>query len=172
MDEQQMQQAFLQFLIQKTGAKTEQELEQVIQQLGEDGLKKAYSQFIQSMQEIKSAKFGAKLDYIKQLRGICPEGTETKYYKVGGRICKKCIKKQVIQDPIDQFKCGRKIKKKKCETGGIVDIDKCGAKIKKKKCEIGGIIDMDKCGAKIKKKKCEKGGFIRFDKCGNKMKKC
>ena len=151
MNEQELQQAFIQFLAQKTGAKTEQELEQVIQQLGEDGLKKAYSQFIQSMQEIKSAKFGAKLDYIKQLRGICPEGTETKYYKVGGKICKKCIKKQVMQDPIDQFKCGRKIKKKKCEAGGIVDIDKCGAKIKKKKCEAGGFIPFDKCGKKMKK---------------------
>ena len=59
------------------------------------------------------------------------------------------------QDPIDQFKCGRKIKKKKCEDGGIVNIDKCGAKIKKKKCENGGLIPFDKCGKKMKK--CEDG---------------
>ena len=75
------------------------------------------------------------------------------------------------QDPIDQFKCGRKIKKKKCEAGGTVNLDKCGAKMKKKKCEDGGIVNIDKCGAKIKKKKCENGGFIPFDKCGSKIKK-
>ena len=50
------------------------------------------------------------------------------------------------QDPIDQFKCGRKMKKKKCEAGGTVDMDKCGAKMKKKKCENGGFIPFDKCG--------------------------
>lgn len=43
MNEQELQQAFLQFLAQQAGAKTQQELEQVIQQLGEDGLKKAYA---------------------------------------------------------------------------------------------------------------------------------
>nr|DAH97484.1 MAG TPA: hypothetical protein [Caudoviricetes sp.] len=43
MEEQQLQQAFLQYLMQKTGAKDQQQLEQVIQQLGEDGLKQAYS---------------------------------------------------------------------------------------------------------------------------------
>ena len=57
-------------------------------------------------------------------------------------------------NPIDAFKCGRKIKKKKCEIGGTVDMDKCGAKMKKKKCEDGGTVNIDKCGAKIKKKKC------------------
>lgn len=36
-------------------------------------------------------------------------------------------------------------------------MDKCGAKMKKKKCEDGGIVNIDKCGAKIKKKKCENG---------------
>ena len=161
MNEQELQQAFIQFLAQKTGAKTQQELEAAIQQLGEEGLKQAYAEFMQliQQQQVRAAKFGAKINYIKKLRGQCPDGYELQYYKSGGQLCKKCIKKQVMQDggdlpqdPIDQFKCGRKMKKKKCEAGGIVDIDKCGAK--------------------IKKKKCENGGFIRFDKCGNKMKKC
>ena len=58
----------------------------------------------------------------------------------------------VPQNPVDQFKCGRKIKKKKCE--------------------IGGIVDMGKCGKKLKKKKCENGGFVPFDKGGDKLKKC
>lgn len=180
MNEQQLQQAFLQYLMQKTGAQDEQQLEQVVQQLGEDGLEQAYAQFIQEMQQqqVQAAKFGAKLNYIKKLNGQCPDGYELQYYKSGGQLCKKCIKNQVMQDgeylpqdPIDQFKCGRKIKKKKCEAGGTVDMDKCGAKMKKKKCEDGGIVNIDKCGAKIKKKKCENGGFIPFDKCGNTLKK-
>ena len=43
MNEQELQQAFIQFLAQKTGAKTQQELEKVIQQMGEQGLKQAYA---------------------------------------------------------------------------------------------------------------------------------
>ena len=160
MNEQELQQAFIQFLAQKTGAKTQQELEQVIQQLGEDGLKKAYAEFMQMMQQqqVQAAKFGAKLNYIRSLRGQCPDGYELQYYKSGGQLCKKCIRKQMMQEgedvpqnPVDQFKCGRKIKKKKCETGGMINMDKCGAKIKKKKCEDGGFIPFNKCGKKIKK---------------------
>ena len=180
MNEQQLQQAFLQYLMQKTGAQDEQQLEQVVQQLGEDGLEQAYAQFMQEMQQqqVQAAKFGAKLNYIKKLNGQCPEGMEMYYYKQGGRLCRKCIQAKQNEEeieypsnPIDAFKCGRKIKKKKCEIGGTVDMDKCGAKMKKKKCEDGGIVNIDKCGAKIKKKKCENGGLISFDKCGNKMKK-
>ena len=180
MNEQQLQQVFLQYLMQKTGAQNQQQLEQVIQQLGEDGLKQAYAQFMQEMQQqqVQAAKFGAKLNYIRKLNGQCPEGMEMYYYKQGGRLCKKCIQAKQNEEeieypsnPIDAFKCGRKIKKKKCEIGGTVDMDKCGAKMKKKKCEDGGTVNIDKCGAKIKKKKCEDGGSIPFDKCGKKMKK-
>ena len=180
MNEQELQQAFLQYLMQKTGAQNEQQLEQVVQQLGEDGLKQAYAQFMQEMQQqqVQAAKFGAKLNYIRKLNGQCPEGMEMYYYKQGGRLCRKCMQVRQNEEeieypsnPIDAFKCGRKIKKKKCEIGGTVDMDKCGAKIKKKKCEDGGTVNIDKCGAKIKKKKCEDGGSIPFDKCGKKMKK-
>ena len=119
MDEQQLQQAFLQYLMQKTGAQDESQLEQVIQKLGENGLKQAYAQFMQEMQQqqVQAAKFGAKLNYIKKLNGQCPEGTEMYYYKQGGRLCKKCLQsKQQFNrnepsNPIDSFKCGRKIKK-------------------------------------------------------------
>lgn len=171
MNEQELQQAFIQFLAQKTGAKTQQELEAAIQQLGEEGLKQAYAEFMQliQQQQVQAAKFGAKINYIKKLRGQCPDGYELQYYKSGGQLCKKCMKKQVIQeegnvpqDPIDQFKCGRKMKKKKCEAGGTVDIDKCGAKMKKKKCENGGFIPFDKCGKKMKKK--QEGGGLETSK--------
>lgn len=171
MNEQELQQAFIQFLAQKTGAKTQQELEAAIQQLGEEGLKQAYAEFMQliQQQQVQAAKFGAKINYIKKLRGQCPDGYELQYYKSGGQLCKKCMKKQVMQeggdlpqDPIDQFKCGRKMKKKKCEAGGTVDIDKCGAKMKKKKCENGGFIPFDKCGKKLKKK--QEGGGLETSK--------
>lgn len=142
MNEQQLQQAFIQFLAQKTGAKNQQELEAAIQQLGEEGLKQAYAEFMQMMQQqqVQAAKFGAKLNYIKSLRGQCPEGYEISYYKVGGTLCKKCMKKQqemkdggqVPKNPIDEFKCGRKMKKKKAQ-GGAVDFEKCGGKTKKTK---------------------------------------
>ena len=120
MDEQQLQQAFLQYLAQQTGAKSQQELEQVIQQMGENGLKQAYAQFMQAMQQqqVQAAKFGAKLNYIKQLNGQCPQGMEMHYYKEGGRLCKKCMQAkqngrelETPSNPIDAFKCGRKIKK-------------------------------------------------------------
>lgn len=141
MNEQELQQAFIQFLAQKTGAKTQQELESVIQQMGEEGLKQAYAEFMQliQQQQVQAAKFGAKLNYIRQLRGQCPEGYELQYYKKGGNLCKKCQRKQMMaeggdfsQDEVEQFKCGRKMKRKKCENGGFIPFDKCGKKMKKK----------------------------------------
>lgn len=157
MNEQELQQAFIQYLAQKTGAKTQQELEAVIQQMGQEGLQREYQEFIQliQQQQIQRAEKGAKLNYIKQLRGECPEGYEMQYYRVGGKVCKKCMKKKceeggnVPTNPIDSFKCGRKTKK--CEQGGTIDFAKCGKKMKKKE---------------------EGGSFVPFDKCGKKMKKC
>ena len=157
MNEQELQQAFIQYLAQKTGAKTQQELEAVIQQMGQEGLQREYQEFIQliQQQQIQRAEKGAKLNYIKWLRGECPEGYEMQYYRVGGKVCKKCMKKKceeggnVPTDPIDSFKCGRKTKK--CEQGGTIDFAKCGKKMKKKE---------------------EGGSFVPFDKCGKKMKKC
>ncbi len=117
MNEQELQQLFLQYLAEKTGAKSESELQQVIKQLGQDGLKQAYAQFVQDMQQqqVQAAKFGAKLNYIKRLNGQCPDGFSMQYYKVGGKLCKKCMKnaekEKEITDPIKSFKCGRKIKK-------------------------------------------------------------
>lgn len=187
MNEQQLQQAFIQFLAQKTGARNQQELKAAIQQLGEEGLKQAYAEFMQMMQQqqVQAAKFGAKLNYIKSLRGQCPEGYEISYYKVGGTLCKKCMKKQqemkdggqVPKNPIDEFKCGRKMKKAQ---GGAVDFEKCGGKTKKtKKKEEGGELNstknpkafskmaLAKCGAKLK----EACKGMQMNKCGKKLKK-
>ena len=161
MNEQELKQAFIQFLAQKTGAKTQQELEAAIQQLGEEGLKQAYAEFMQLMQQqqVQQRKFGGMLNYINKLRGQCPEGQELQFFKIGGKVCKKCAKKVTIEDGgktptnvVDAFKCGRKMKKKKCENGGLIDFDKCGAKMKKKKYDFGGNLPLDKCGNKLKKK--------------------
>ncbi len=131
MNKQQLQQAFLQYLMQKTGAQNEQQLEQVVQQLGEDGLKQAYAQFMQEMQQqqVQAAKFGAKLNYIKKLNGQCPEGMEMHYYKQGGRLCRKCMQikqnegeMEAPSNPIDAFKCGNKMKKK--QQGGDLETSK------------------------------------------------
>ena len=51
------------------------------------------------------AKLGAKLEYYKSLKGICPEGQELTYLKVGGRVCSVCQKKKM--------KCGSKVQKGK-----------------------------------------------------------
>lgn len=117
MNEQQMQQAFIEFLAQKYQLKSERELEAKIQELGEKGLKAEYAEFQKLMYEQQSRKmmFGAKLNYIKGLRGQCPVGTELRYYKVGGKVCAKCeqLNRQqyMYQDPIEAFKCGRRMKK-------------------------------------------------------------
>lgn len=115
--QQQMQEAFLQYLAQKTGAQSQEELEKIIQQMGKEGLQQAYQQFMQEMQQqqVQAARFGAKLNYIQKLGGKCPAGTELVYYKSGGKLCKKCLRKQMEEgkedgDVIQQFKKSRKKK--------------------------------------------------------------
>ena len=139
MDEQ-LQQEFLQYLMQKTGAQNKQQLEQEIQQLGEDGLKREYAKFIQEIQQqrVQTAMNGAKLNYINKLNGKCPQGTHLSYYRIGGTLCKKCEADAYNEssDPIKAFKqkCGGKVKKAVKQ--------KCGGKVKKK--ELGGEVDNKK----------------------------
>ena len=135
--DEQLQQEFLQYLMQKTGAQNKQQLEQEIQQLGEDGLKQEYAQFIQEIQQqqVQVAMNGAKLNYINKLNGKCPQGTHLSYYRIGGTLCKKCEADTYNEssDPIKAFKqkCGGKVKKAVKQ--------KCGGKVKKK--ELGGEMD-------------------------------
>ena len=97
--EQELQKAFIQFLVQDAAAQgvqiqSEQDLQNYAQQLGEEGIKAKYQKFMQRMQGGVMAKLGTKLEYIKKLKGICPEGYELTYFKVGGRICSACQKAQ------------------------------------------------------------------------------
>lgn len=95
MSEQELQQAFIQFLAYKSGAKDQKQLEQYIQSLGEDGLKQAYNEFQQMMQQqTQKAAHGAKLNYFKKLKNKCAEDEELVYYKKGGSVNCGCVKKE------------------------------------------------------------------------------
>ena len=78
-------------------------------------------QAIKALQQgiTRKAKLGAKLDYIKQSIGECPEGQEVVYFKKGGEICKICAGKKMQDggksDPIKEFK---KKKVNKHQQGG------------------------------------------------------
>ena len=152
-----------------------------LQQLqgNEQALEQALTQFLQEIQGAQKARLGAKLNYIRSLKGNAPEGMDIEYYKCGGQVKKKFVKKNACGSKgmaaVKAFKdkCGSKMKKKSCkEFGGEIQSDKCGSKMKKSKKEFGGEIQFDKCGSKIKKKSCKEfGGNIESDKCGSKMKK-
>lgn len=93
------QKEFIQYLIQKSGAKTEQELDQYVQKIGKEGVKKAYFEFqeykkAQSKNKAQKAKRGAKLNYLKFLKHQCPEEEELYYYKKGGSVGCGCKKKE------------------------------------------------------------------------------
>lgn len=171
MDEQQLQQQIVQ-LVQAAMQGDKQATQQIqqIMQAAQQGDQQAaqLAQMIQEVaqqmqqQQVQAAKFGAKLNYIQHLRGVCPEGYEMQLFKQGGQICRKCIKKAMMEDGgttpqnlVDAFKCGRKMKKKAC--GGTVKEAKCGTKV-----------EMDKCGKKMKKKAC--GGSVKKDQKGGTVK--
>lgn len=134
---------------------------QQIQAAAEQGDKSAAQimQYIQQImqqmqQQAQKAKRGAKLQYLAQLRGECPEGTHMEYFKAGGQICRKCMQNKVQED-----KCGGKAKKQKMACGGATktinsikaEMEKCGGKMKKEIC--GGKMKKEKCGGKMKNKK-------------------
>lgn len=136
------QQAFTAYLIKVLNPSNQEDFEAKISRLSEDELKSYYKQFkTMETNKISFAKLGSKLDYIKSLRGECPEGYEIEKYMAGG--CVKCRKKsQETVTDIFKDKCGGKAKKritKKNNMGGTVSNswsiskDKCGSKMKKKK---------------------------------------
>ena len=102
-EEQQIQQQIIQ-LVQAAIQGNQQAAQQIqqIMQAAQQGDQQAIqlAQMIQAImeqmqqQQVRAAKFGAKLNYIKKLRGLCPEGQEMAYFKKGGQLCKKCVAKQ------------------------------------------------------------------------------
>lgn len=63
-----------------------------IQQLqgNEQALEQAMGQFLQEMSP--KARLGAKINYIRELKGNAPEGMEVEYYKCGGQMKKRFVK--------------------------------------------------------------------------------
>ena len=117
-NQQELQKAFVAYLIQDAQSQgvqiqSEQDLQAYAEQLGEDGIKAKYQEFMQKMQGGVMARLGAKLEYYKKLKGVCLEGEELVYFKQGGRICKACQKAQKgtkvtkKANEVDKFKAGR-----------------------------------------------------------------
>lgn len=113
-------------LVQAAMQGDEQAVQQIqqIQQAAEQGNQEAVqimemiNQVIQQMQggQAQVARQGAKLNYIKKLRGECPEGFEMAYFKIGGKVCKKC---QKMKDKVQKDCGGNKVKMHRA--GGIMN---------------------------------------------------
>lgn len=101
----------------QAGAKSLQtknpELFKQLQQPG--AMKQLVNQIVNKQQKTTKAMNGTKLNYIKELKGICPEGYEVEYFAAGGHICSRCAAKKKIEEA----KCGKKMKAKKHEGGGV-----------------------------------------------------
>ena len=100
MDEQ-LQQEIIK-LVQAAMNNDEQAIQQIqqIMQAAEQGdpqaaqIAQLIQQIIQEQQGgVPKDKFGAQIEYIKRLKGICPEGQEMQFFKKGGKVCKKCMPK-------------------------------------------------------------------------------
>lgn len=113
--------------------------------LNKEKLAQLYQTFKKEQQGVQTAMNGAKLNYINQLNGKCPQGTHLSYYRIGGTLCKKCEADahNESSDPIKAFKqkCGGKVKKK--ELGGEID-DKKSKLVKKPRPKSGVTKPTDK----------------------------
>ena len=96
----------------------QQAILQSIAQLAQQGDQEAVKA-INKIQNPQTAKLGTKLNYIKRLKGACPEGEELQYYKEGGMIKAKCRCKTLKasggdtltvkkQNPVQEFKSKKK----------------------------------------------------------------
>lgn len=89
---------------------TIQQIMQAAQQGDQQALQVAQllQAIIQKMKGSRKARLGAKLSYIRQSIGECPEGQELVYFKKGGEICRACQGKKMQNggksDPIKDFK--------------------------------------------------------------------
>lgn len=110
-------------LLQQQGIQPKQIIELAQKMADKNPAAKEALAAIQQMSQM--AKQGAKLQYIKRLRGECPEGYELKMFKAGGRICKKCMKK------VEEAKHGKKLGGESAVVSKFKEM-RCGGKTKKK----------------------------------------
>ena len=102
-----------------------------IQQLqgNEQALEQAMGQFLQEMQQTPKAKLGAKLNYIRTLKGNAPEGMVIEYYKCGGQTKKRFVKAAGGEKVKDGKKEIADFKKKKACGGSKVFKNQPGSKM-------------------------------------------
>lgn len=180
-NQQELQKAFVAYLIQDAQSQgvqiqSEQDLQAYAEQLGEDGIKAKYQEFMQKMQGGVMARLGAKLEYYKKLKGVCPEGEELVYFKQGGRICKACQKAQKgtkvtkKANEVDKFKAGRAQYKK--------DMKSARDEASRDSISINKYNDQETMANKGHKGNFQGGKWVpdrkqyaKKDACGSKMKK-
>ena len=119
MNEQELQLAVIGYIMAtKKQPKSEQEVQAIAQEVA--GMKQSnpqqYQQLVQMGQQAqqqqagaKVAALGAKLNYIRKIKGLCPEGEELVYMKQGGRVCPVCQKKR--QEKVEMNQKGNAITK-------------------------------------------------------------
>lgn len=78
--------------------------QETVQKLSQPGVMK---QLLSQVSKMPKAMNGTKLNYIKELKGICPDGYEMQYFAAGGHLCQRCMKNKKIEEA----KCGKKMKK-------------------------------------------------------------
>ena len=183
------QKEFIQVLAAVMGVKSQEQFESGIKALGEDGLKTMYETYKQvknlgeeGLKQLKTtyskimetknttyAKLGAKLNYIKQLRGECPEGYEIEKYLAGGCVaCRKKMKEGAsVVERFKSEKCGGKMKKKVTKaSGGSKVTEKSYMDNKRSVVPAGEKPDQLE---RAQNKNAEAKGKLK--KCGGKMKK-
>lgn len=189
-NQQELQKAFVAYLIQDAQSQgvqiqSEQDLQAYAEQLGEDGIKAKYQEFMQKMQGGVMARLGAKLEYYKKLKGVCPEGEELVYFKQGGRICKACQKAQKgtkvtkKANEVDKFKAGRAQYKKDMKSArdeasrDSISINKYNDQETMANKGHKGNFQEEKWVPDRKQyaKKDACGSKMKVNKCGSKMKK-
>ena len=114
MNEQELQLAVIGYIMAtKKQPKSEQEVQAIAQEVAsmKQSNPKQYQQLVQMGQQAqqqqagaKVAALGSKLNYIKKIKGLCPEGEELVYMKQGGRVCPVCQKKA------EKAESGKKLK--------------------------------------------------------------
>jgi hypothetical protein len=92
--------------------------QQVIQAI-EQGDVQSAKQLIKKLAGTPMARYGAKLNYIRSLKGECPEGQEVKYFKQGGQMKCKCVDKAAGGEKVKDGKKEIADFKKKKACGGL-----------------------------------------------------
>ena len=183
------QKEFIQVLAAVMGVKSQEQFESGIKALGEDGLKTMYETYKQvknlgeeGLKQLKTtyskimetknttyAKLGAKLNYIKQLRGECHEGYEIEKYLAGGCVaCRKKMKEGAsVVERFKSEKCGGKMKKKVTKASGGSKVTEKSYMDNKRSVVPAG--EKPDSLERAQNKNAEAKGKLK--KCGGKMKK-